>query len=199
MILVYTKEKYPKFLFDCILTMEEINRIESEYKETLELNEDNDIKISKQGLFVDHQEYSYESTIVVERDSKFIHPISDDLETIREMTREEICENGDLSVLREGEKFADGHIIQVPNPSTQYLKYSWNRETYTWKLVTTKEELMLKRVDLIMEYNDLKNKITTLEELREFESTETIELLREKMNKIKEEADILLEKIKKAK
>lgn len=125
--------------------------------------------------------------------------LSEDRQTLVEMTREEICATGDLSVLQMGEKYEDGKIVEIENPSTQYLKYNWNKKTFTWELVTSKEELMLRRVDLIMEYNDLKSKITTLEELREFESTETIELLKTKMNKIKEEADMLLEKIKKLK
>lgn len=150
MILIYTKEKYPKFLFDINLDL----------KTALEVTNNN--------LFIDNPQYSVENTIVIERDKEFLHPISDDLETIREMSREEVCATGDLTILQDGEKFEDGHIIQVPNPSTRYLKYSWDKETFTWKLITTKEELQQAKTNLILEHNKKRKEISALNEEAEF-------------------------------
>ena len=179
MIVVYTKEKEPQEIFNTILT-----RVEAE---------------QSGGLFIDHPELREEDCIVIEVDKPFENPISDDLMSVREMTREElILMKNKVELLADGEYIEDGAIKTIEKP-LDLIRPIWNKELREWQEGMTKEELMLRRVDLIMEYNDLKNKITTLEELREFESTETIELLKTKMNKIKEEADMLLEKIKKLK
>ena len=124
--------------------------------------------------------------------------LSEDGQTLIEMTREEVCATRDLSVLGDGEKFQDGHIVQVPNPSTKYLRYNWNRNTFEWELATTKEELMNLRKNKILKYAELKKEIETLTEFSdEFESDNTIEMLKKQMEQLKKEINELLQIIKK--
>lgn len=81
---------------------------------------------------------------------------------LREMTREEkIILLGDAILLKDGEYVEDGHIIQVPNPSTKYLKYDWNKETLEWELITTKEELVRIRSEKVKKVHELRNDIIT--------------------------------------
>lgn len=156
-----------------------------------ELNKEE--RLSK--IFSDWQE----GDILVIAPQPLKHPkLSEDGRTLVEMTREEICATGDLSVLGDGEKFQDGHIVQVPNPSTKYLRYNWNRNTFEWELATTKEGLMNLRKEKILKYAELKKEIETLEEFaEEFESDGTIELLKLQMQELKENIDELLQIIKK--
>lgn len=177
MIIVYTKEKEPKELFNTILTRTEVEQ--------------------SGGLFVDHPELREENCIVVETERPFENPISDDLVTIREMTREElILMKNKTELLLDGEYIEAGEIKTVEKP-LDLIRPIWNRELHVWSEGMTKEELMLKRKDLIMQYKEIKTEIETLEEFSaEFESDNTIVLLREQMSKIKKEIDDLLVKIK---
>ena len=69
-------------------------------------------------------------------DTKFNKPILDN-ETIREMTREEICQTGDLSVLQDGEVFENGVIKEISKPQGMLLP-KW---TYpVWIEGATEEE-----------------------------------------------------------
>ena len=118
--------------------------------------------------------------------------INQDGITAHSSTKEEMIKRGYYE-LKDGEKFQAGHVIQVPNPSTQYLRYVWNRELFVWQLATTKEELMLKRKDLIMQYKELKTEIETLLEFEEeFESDGIIEVLKLQMEQVKKEIDEIL-------
>lgn len=115
MIIVYTKEKEPKELFNTILTRTEVEQ--------------------SGGLFVDHPELREENCIVVETEDKFQYPISDDLETIREATRgEAIILYNAVDLLKEGEKLVDGEIQTVDKPLELILPI-WNGkewvESYT--------------------------------------------------------------------
>lgn len=177
MIIVYTKEKEPKELFDTILS-----RVEAE---------------QSGGLFIDHPELREEDCIVIEVERPFENPISDDLESVREMTREElILMKNKTELLLDGEYIETGEIKTIEKP-LDLIRPIWNRELHIWNEGMTKEELMLKRKDLIMQYKEIKTEIETLEEFSaEFESDNTIVLLREQMSKIKKEIDDLLVKIK---
>ena len=154
-------------------------------------------ELLKNYIFPDWQE----GDILIVAQQPLRYPkLSEDRQTLVEMTKEEICATGDLNILREGEKWEDGKIITVEKPNSKYLTYIWNRNTFSWELTTTKEELMLKRKDLILEYKKLKEEIEALQEFEEeFESDNTIELLREKMEIIKSEINELLGVIKKLK
>lgn len=177
MIIVYTKEKEPKELFNTILTRTEVEQ--------------------SGGLFVDHPELREENCIVVETERPFENPVSDDLESVREMAREElILMKNKTELLLDGEYIETGEIKTVEKP-LDLIRPIWNRELHVWSEGMTKEELMLKRKDLIMQYKEIKTEIETLEEFSaEFESDNTIVLLREQMSKIKKEIDDLLIKIK---
>lgn len=110
-------------------------------------------------------------------DSDYVVDISDDNLAfpilvngkLREMTREEkIILLSDAILLKDGEYVEDGHIVQVPNPSTKYLKYSWSRDTFEWELSTTKEELQQAKTNLILEHNKKRKEIVSLNEEAEF-------------------------------
>ena len=127
--------------------------------------------------------------------TKLTNPIVDG-GMIREMTREEMVENDIEVPLADGEYIENKKIKSVEKPS-DLMRPLWNKDTHTWQEGMTKEELMLKRKDLIMQYKEIKTEIETLEEFSaEFESDNTIVLLREQMSKIKKEIDDLLVKIK---
>lgn len=177
MIIVYTKEKEPQEIFNTILTRKEV-------------------EISG-GLFIDHPELKEEDCIVVEIDRPFQNPISDDLTNIREMTREElILIKNQVELLADGE-YVEGIAIKTIEKPLNLIRPLWNKELRKWQEGMTKEELMLKRKDKILEYKKVKEEILALEEFSmEFESDDTVELLKTKMVEIKKEIDDLYEKIK---
>lgn len=134
-----------------------------------------------------------EGDILVVAPEPLKHPKwSDELQTLVEMTKEEVCSSGDLTVLEIGEKFQDGHIVQVPNPSTEYLRYTWDRETFTWKLITTREELQQAKTNLILQHNKKRKEISALNEEGEFfdvsesvaKANDELEEIRAKINEI---------------
>ena len=177
MIIVYTKEKEPKEIFNTILTRTEVEQ--------------------SGGLFIDHPELREEDCIVIEVERPFENPISDDLESVREMTREElILMKNKTELLLDGEYIEAREIKTIEKP-LDLIRPIWNRELHIWNEGMTKEELMLKRKDLIMQYKKAKEEISVLEEFStEFESDGTVELLKIKMAEIKKEIDDLLFKIK---
>lgn len=127
---------------------------------------------------------------------RYENPILDNGQ-VREMTREElILMKNRIELLLDGEYIEAGEIKTIEKP-LNLIRPIWNRELHIWNEGMTKEELMLKRKDLIMQYKEIKTEIETLEEFSaEFESDNTIVLLREQMSKIKKEIDDLLVKIK---
>ena len=178
MIIVYTKEKEPKELFNTILT-----RTEAE---------------QSGGLFVDHPELREEDCIVIEVERPFENPISDDLESVREMTREElILMKNKTELLLDGEYIESGEIKIVERPA-DLIKPLWNKELREWKEGMTREELMTERKNKILKYAELKKEIETLTEFSdEFESDNTVEMLKLQMQQLKKEINELLEVIKK--
>ena len=179
MIIVYTKyEKEPKELFNTILTRTEVEQ--------------------SGGLFVDHPELREENCIVVETERPFENPISDDLVTIREMTREElILMKNKTELLLDGEYIETGEIKTVEKP-LDLIRPIWNRELHVWSEGMTKEELMTERKNKILKYAELKKEIETLTEFSdEFESDNTVEMLKLQMQQLKKEINELLEVIKK--
>ena len=178
MIIVYTKEKEPKELFNTILTRTEVEQ--------------------SGGLFIDHPELREEDCIVVETERPFENPISDDLVTIREMTREElILMKNKTELLLDGEYIETGEIKTVEKP-LDLIRPIWNRELHVWSEGMTKEELMTERKNKILKYAELKKEIETLTEFSdEFESDNTVEMLKLQMQQLKKEINELLEVIKK--
>lgn len=154
---------------------------------------DNDIKQYFDGnVFVGYKDLNDENTYI--SDVKFQHPTWDG-EEMREMTREEVCATGDLSELGIGEVYEDGEIKKIPRPVRKYLRYYWKGNE--WVLSTTRQELMLIRKDLILEYKNKKAEIAALEEFAdEFEADETMDLLRTQLAEIKANINELLLLIK---
>lgn len=178
MIIVYTKEKEPKELFNTILTRTEVEQ--------------------SGGLFVDHPELREENCIVVETERPFENPVSDDLESVREMTREElILMKNKTELLLDGEYIEAGEIKTVEKP-LDLIRPIWNRELREWQEGMTKEELMTERKNKILKYAELKKEIETLTKFSdEFESDNTVEMLKLQMQQLKKEINELLEVIKK--
>lgn len=146
-------------------------------------------QLLKECIFTDWQE----GDILVVAPEPLKHPKwSDKLQTLVEMSREEVCESGDLSILTDGEKWEDGHIVQVPNPSTQYLRYNWNKNTFEWELATTKEELQQAKTNLILQHNKKRKEISALNEEAEYfdvtssvtKANDELEEIRAKINEI---------------
>lgn len=88
-------------------------------------------------MFSDWQE----GDILVIADQPLKHPkLSGD--TLVEMTREEVCATGDLSILDVGEVYQDGQIIKVEyDESLGYLKRTWNKLEHIWYEGATEEEI----------------------------------------------------------
>ncbi|WP_270750275.1 hypothetical protein [Fusobacterium hominis] len=114
-------------------------------------------------------------------------------QVVRMKTREEfVSEDGRLDYLVDGERFQDGRIVKVPDPSTQYLKYKWNRETFQWELTTTKEELQATKTKLILKHNEKRKEIEALNEESEYfdvsesvtKANDELEEIRAKINEI---------------
>ena len=92
-----------------------------------------------------------------------VKPIFDsDKNIIREMTREEVCESGDLSVLDIGEVYQDGAIIKKEKP--QGVKIEWIYPN--WIETASDSEIYI--YDLKSEYSEYK-KIDTPSIIREME------------------------------
>lgn len=88
----------------------------------------------KQFIFPDWQQ----GDILVIADSPLKHPKLQG-NTLVEMTREEVCESGDLSVLVEGEVYQDGVIIKKEKPNGVKIEWIYPDyvETATEEEITT--------------------------------------------------------------
>lgn len=107
---------------------------------------DDDIKEYMGGNpFVDYPKLNHDNTIISE--ILFERPTWTGTE-IREMTREEICSTGDLSVLVDGEIWEDGQIKTIPKP--QGVKIEWQYPE--WVETATQSEVDWVKVN--KEYNE---------------------------------------------
>lgn len=75
--------------------------------------------------------------------NKYDHPIVDDNNIIREMTREEkILKLGMEELLEDGEYIQDGKLIVVEyDEKLGYLKKVWNKETHIWYEGASEDEI----------------------------------------------------------
>ena len=100
-------------------------------------------------------------------------------------------------LLLDGEYIESGEIKIVERPA-DLIKPLWNKELREWKEGMTREELMTERKNKILKYAELKKEIETLTEFSdEFESDNTVEMLKLQMQQLKKEINELLEVIKK--
>lgn len=111
----------------------------------------------KQFIFPDWQQ----GDILVIADSPLKHPKLQG-DTLVEMTREEICESGDLSILTDGEVYQDGKIV-YKDPPEDMLKPKWVYPD--WVEQATEDEINLYQVEtLYNEYEPL-DTYTTVEQM----------------------------------
>lgn len=175
MLRFYTKEKISK----------EVHTINLSGAEALE--------ILKGDLFKDCPDYNEENTVIVERDTEMAYPTWDG-EGLREMTREEeILILGHTERLFDGEYVEEGEIKSIKVPET-LIRAAWNRETCQWYETMTKEELLEKRSQKIIEYSKLEEEKKVLENSR-FSTTDEIQLVASKMANVEMEINSLASQI----
>lgn len=126
--------------------------------------------------------------------TKYEYPVVDEEGNIREMTREEkIIKMGMEELLNDGEILEDGEIKSIEAPKT-LIRAAWNKETKEWYETMTKEELLEKRAQKIIEYSNLENEKKTLENSR-FTTEDEIQLVVDKMSKLELEINNLADQI----
>lgn len=100
-------------------------------------------EIIKQFIFPDWQQ----GDILVISNSPLKHPKLQG-DTLVEMTREEVCESGDLSVLEPGEVWEDGKIKTIPRPKGVDIQWEYPN----WIEKAPQDEVKKAHCDLIIDY-----------------------------------------------
>ena len=118
MYYIYSKEKLPKLLFDVNLTSEEVK-----------LYGGWDV------IFSYYPDVKKDNTTIIERDTPFKYPILDGT-IIREMTRQEMVENGIEINLEVGEFIENKKLIKVPKPQGNDKYLNWDKDKHLWILDT---------------------------------------------------------------
>lgn len=127
-------------------------------------------------------------------ENKYEYPIVDEDEIIREMTREEkIIKLSMKDLLTDGEYLENGEIKTIKAPES-IIRAAWNRETCQWYETMTKEELLEKRSQKIIEYSKLEEEKKVLENSR-FSTTDEIQLVASKMANVEMEINSLASQI----
>ena len=114
MFFIYTKDKKSQVVFTVNLTADEV-------KNFMDNN-----------LFLDYPDLDPNNYIVIERNEAFKNATYDSsTNTIREMTRQELIEEGIEVQLNQGEYIENKKLITVPQP-TPY--HTWNINTHEWDI-----------------------------------------------------------------
>ena len=114
MFYIYSKEKKSKLAFTVNLTAEEVKNFMGD------------------NLFLDYPELNPVDYIAIERKEAFKYPTYDvATNSIREMTRYELIEEGIGVQLNQGEYIEDKKLITVPQPTSYH---TWNTSTHTWDI-----------------------------------------------------------------
>ena len=114
MFYIYSKEKKSKLAFTVNLTADEV-------KNFMDNN-----------LFLDYPELNPDNYISLERNEPFKYPIYDAaINFIREMTRDELIEEGIEVQLAPGEYIEDKKLKSIPQPSSYH---TWNVGTHNWDI-----------------------------------------------------------------
>lgn len=123
MFYIYTKEKIAKVKFTVNLTAKEV-------KEFIGNN-----------LFLDYPELNKDDYIVVESNEVFKNPTYDpSTNMIREMSREELIEEGIEVQLEPGEVVRDKKIVKIPKPNKNEKYLTWNRDSAIWEYDSKREK-----------------------------------------------------------
>lgn len=121
MLYIYSKDKMPKLLFDVNLTQKEVELY------------------GWDTIFSYYPNVQKDNTTIVERDTPFNYPIFDK-NTIREMTKEEMVENGISINLEDGEFVENKKLIKVPKPTENGKYLVWDKEKRFWYLDTENQK-----------------------------------------------------------
>ena len=114
MFYIYTKDKKSQVVFTVNLSADEV-------KNFMDNN-----------LFLDYPELDPNDYIVVERNEAFKNTTYDSsINTIREMTRQELIEEGIEVQLNQGEYIENKKLITVPQPTSYH---TWNSNSHEWNI-----------------------------------------------------------------
>ena len=114
MFYIYTKERKSRLAFTVNLTADEVKNL------------------MDNNLFLDYPELDPKDYAVVERNESFKYPIYDEsINSIREMTRQELIEEEIEVQLNQGEYIENKKLITVPQPTSYH---TWNTSTHTWDI-----------------------------------------------------------------
>ena len=123
MFYIYTKAKRAEVKFSVNLTAEEVR------------------DYMNNNLFLDYPDLNKDDYIIVERNEAFKNPTYDpSTNMIREMSREELIEEGIEVQLEPGEVVRDKKIVKIPKPNKNEKYLTWNRETAVWEYDSKREK-----------------------------------------------------------
>ena len=123
MFYIYTKGKRAEVKFSVNLTAEEVR------------------DYMNNNLFLDYPDLNKDDYIIVESNEAFKNPTYDSsTNMIREMSREELIEEGIEVQLEPGEVVRDKKIVKIPKPNKNEKYLTWNRETAVWEYDSKREK-----------------------------------------------------------
>ena len=123
MFYIYTKTKRAEVKFSVNLTAEEVR----DYMDN--------------NLFLDYPDLNKDDYIIVESNEAFKNPTYDpSINMIREMSREELIEEGIEVQLEPGEVVRDKKIVKIPKPNKNEKYLTWNRDSAVWEYDSKREK-----------------------------------------------------------
>lgn len=123
MFYIYTKAKRAEVKFSVNLTAEEVR------------------DYMNNNLFLDYPDLNKDDYIIVERNEAFKNPTYDpSTNMIREMSREELIEEGIEVQLEPGEVVRDKKIVKIPKPNKNEKYLTWNRDSAIWEYDSKREK-----------------------------------------------------------
>jgi len=122
MFYIYTKTKRAEVKFSVNLTAEEVR------------------DYMNNNLFLDYPDLNKDDYIIVESNEAFKNPTYDpSINMIREMSREELIEEGIEVQLEPGEVVRDKKIVKIPKPNKNEKYLTWNRDSAVWEYDSKRE------------------------------------------------------------
>jgi len=123
MFYIYTKTKRAEVKFSVNLTAEEVR------------------DYMNNNLFLDYPDLNKDDYIIVESNEPFKNPTYDlSTNMIREMSREELIEEGIEVQLEPGEVVRDKKIVKIPKPNKNEKYLTWNRDSAIWEYDSKREK-----------------------------------------------------------
>ena len=114
MFYIYSKEKKSKLAFTVNLTADEVKNFMGD------------------NLFLDYPELNPADYIAIEKTEPFKYPTYDEtINSIREMTRQELIEEEIEVQLNQGEYIENKKLITVPQPTSYH---TWNTVSHEWDI-----------------------------------------------------------------